>query len=55
MQITFEEPCEATKQSCEWVVEEWGEFLEHWDMYCLHCYRQRDWNKAEYESKEEKP
>lgn len=47
-----EEPCEVTGRPCEWACEDEydadGELI-NFDLYCVNCFRWRDWEKDELE------
>ncbi len=50
----YEESCAITNAGCRWALDDWG---DHYlfvipRMYCLDCFRERDFSKEEY--KEEK-
>lgn len=45
MQLTHEPPCEDTGKGCRWIwcCDTCG------GMFCLDCYRSREWELEEYE------
>lgn len=45
-----EAPCAVTGQPCRWLsddeTDDAGEVVA-WDLFCMDCYRSRDWSKDE--------
>jgi hypothetical protein len=42
--------CETTGKPCEWAAED--DLDGGWDLFCLNCYRFRDWSREEAEDPE---
>jgi len=49
-----EAPCEVTGVGCNWLIDDgYEEEGIGWDMYCVDCYRFRDWGLDEWEPETE--